>query len=184
MDELSRIEEEHQKVRELATQLEAATAAGDAGAAKELTQEITAELNSLAAVEEEVLYPAAVDLAPELRPQVEQALDGHLMAKELLYAARVSEPLVGDAPPDTELVRQAVEHHLADEGLIRNVRAAADERQLGELAQALEDKAAAVEEASAAGREIKQQEEADRAGEADRKEAVDLSSTAARVRNQ
>lgn len=185
-DGLSKLSEGHEKVREKAAQLEDAAAAGDVETASELTTEITDRLNALAVVEEEVLYPAVVEVAPELKPQVDQALSEHLASKELLYGVRASESMVGDELPDTSLVTEAVERRAADEQLIETVREKADDHQLDELARAVEDRTAAMDEANAAGRAIKQQEqeEFDKAGEADRSEAPDLSSAAARVRNQ
>jgi hypothetical protein len=183
-DGLSKLTDGHEEVREKAARLEDAAKAGDVETATGLTTEITDQLNALAAVEEEVLYPAVVEVAPDLKPQVEQVLNEHLASKELLYGVRASESMVGDELPDTSLVTEAVQRRAADEQLIETVREKADDHQLDELAKAVEDRTAALDEANAAGRAIKQQEEFDKAGEADRSEAPDLSSAAARVRNQ
>jgi iron-sulfur cluster repair protein YtfE (RIC family) len=89
-DPVSTMSNEHGHARELARRLEDATERGDAAAANALAKELTDALNAHAALEEEILYPALVKVAPDLAPKVEEVLAAHAAAKSLLYEAHVA----------------------------------------------------------------------------------------------
>jgi hypothetical protein len=166
MDGLAKLVEDHEHLRTLASRLEQAEAAGDSELSRELTRQITAELNTVAAVEQEVVYPAVRELSPELASQVDEALHEQVIAKELLFEAATSASIAGvDTPPDVSLVTEAVEHMTNDAQLLSAVRDAADEHELATLSRAAEQRVATLDSAAAAGRDIKEQDES--AGEAD-----------------
>lgn len=163
MDGLAKLTAEHRHICELASQLRAADAAGDAEAVRELTRRITAEMNAVAALEEEVLYPAVRDVAPELASQVDEALAEHVIAKELLFEAATSEAVAGiDDTPDVALVTEAVQHMMSEERLLEAVRtgAGAGAGGLADVSEAVAERSASMEEAGAAGRALKEQDEA------------------------
>jgi hypothetical protein len=118
-DPVASMSDDHARVRELAGRLEEATRSGDAETASELAKELTRTLNAHAAIEEEVFYPAVINVAPDLVPQVEGVLEEHRAAKDLLYVAATGtsevEESAGPGMPPTELLLEAVQHHVVEE---------------------------------------------------------------------
>jgi hypothetical protein len=187
MDGLAKLAEEHEHIRELASALAQADAAGDSETARQLTQQITAEMNTIAAVEHEVVFPAVRDLTPQLAPQVDEVMEEHVIAKELLFEAATSESVARlDAPPDVALVTEAVEHMAADEKLLAAVRDATDPEGLAGISHAVEEMTAIHQIAGAEGRNLKEHE----AGTYERDEGASTGADPAakdpaiRVRNQ
>jgi hypothetical protein len=161
-DALSELAHDHDHVRELVSRLEEATGAGDNASANELAHELTNELNAHTAIEEEVFYPAVLQLAPDLRPEVEEALEEHQKAKELLFEAASGAPAVAEeAAPETGLLTKAVEHHLAEEKLFESVRRTLGVDELHHLAGSLDAKKRTMGAASVAGRATKEHDDYD-----------------------
>ena len=105
---------EHRLVEQLFLQLDAAVAAGDEGDQREVADRIVKELSAHAAIEEEVLYPAARKVAG-VAATVDGSVAEHAELKVLLAG------LAGKDPGDTGFVegfakaRDMVSHHVDEE---------------------------------------------------------------------
>lgn len=88
---------EHRLVEQLFLQLDAAVAAGDEADQRELADRLIEELTAHAAIEEEVLYPAARQV-PEAAAMVDESVAEHAELKGLL--ARLD----GKDPGDDDFV--------------------------------------------------------------------------------
>ena len=105
---------EHRLVEQLFLQLDAAVEAGNEADQREVADRIVSELTAHAAIEEEVLYPAARKVA-ELAGLVDESEAEHAEVKALLAG------LAGKDPGDTGFVegfakaRELVSHHVDEE---------------------------------------------------------------------
>jgi hypothetical protein len=161
-DALSDLADDHHHVRELVTQLETAVGDGDNVGATALAKEITDGLNANAAIEEEVFYPAVLQSAPELAPEVERALEQHQRAKQLLFeVVACGTDETGATAPDLELLHEAIGHHVSEEELFPSVRGALSHDELMHLAARVEARKEALEVASDAGRRRRERDDFD-----------------------
>jgi hypothetical protein len=138
-DPVSSLTDDHVQVRELADQLEKATESGDAEAASELAHELTKTLNAHTAVEEEVFYPAVLDVAPDLAPKVEEVLGDHQAAKALLFEAATNQTKSDESTrpemQETRLLIEAVHRHTTEEdALFDSLRATARDAEVARVA--------------------------------------------------
>ena len=105
---------EHRLVEQLFLQLDSAVEAGDEAGQREVADRIVAELTAHAAIEEEVLYPAARKVA-DLAGLVDESEAEHAELKTLLAG------LAGKDPGDDAFVegfakaRDLLSHHVDDE---------------------------------------------------------------------
>jgi iron-sulfur cluster repair protein YtfE (RIC family) len=110
---LAMLAADHENVRQLAEEYQTLLESGEDAAAA-LVQEICREIEIHAAVEEEILYPAAARIS-ELSLLIDQAREDHDRVKEIVEEIRSMEP--GD-PQVAGLILQLaedVEAHAAEE---------------------------------------------------------------------
>jgi len=93
-DAVDHLMREHRAAEQLFLQLDAALAAGDEADQRELAERLLAELSVHAAVEEEVLYPAARDV-PDAAGVVDRSVAEHKELEALLAGLEGTGP--GDA---------------------------------------------------------------------------------------
>ena len=114
IDAVDLLMRDHRLVEQLFLQLDAALAAGDHANQRELADRILTELSVHAAVEEEVLYPAARQL-PDVAGMVDRSLAEHKTLETLLAG------LDGRDPGDTGFeegfhqARDLVAEHVGEE---------------------------------------------------------------------
>lgn len=113
-DAVDLVMREHRLVEQLFLQIDAAMAAGDDADQRELADRILTELSVHAAMEEEVLYPAARHM-PEAAAMVDRSLAEHKGLEALLAGLDGKDP--GDAAfaDGFPRARDLVTHHMAEE---------------------------------------------------------------------
>lgn len=183
-DALAELVEEHERMADLVGRLEQVPDGTDAGVAAGLVREITNQLNAHAALEEEVLYPAVLERAPELKPLVEEAIGAHEAAKDLLFGASVEAAGGGASAASAAPLAEALDRHGLDDELVDSLRTAVAGEEVAAVAREVgarrEELAAGAEE----GRAQKQQEQDGMGGVVPRLGTVDVEPPAAHVRNQ
>ena len=110
MDVIDVLIEDHRKAQELFEAL--GINVGDRTA---LANQLVQELRQHTAAEEEVVYPAMREAAPDLGDQIDEGVEEHRQVKELLGAL---EGMSSDASGFDDLVgqiRDNVEHHVEEE---------------------------------------------------------------------
>jgi hemerythrin superfamily protein len=137
MDALELLRRDHQKVKGL---FEQAQAARDAAQRKQLFDQIDTELEIHAHIEETVFYPA-VEQHEELKDMVEEALDEHEEVKTLL--AEIEDlDIDNNTEFDSKLkeLMDNVEHHVREEEgeMFPKVMQVMDKGTLEELGKELE----------------------------------------------
>lgn len=122
---------EHRLVEQLFLQLDAAVAAGEEADQRELADRIVTELSVHAAIEEEVLYPAARQV-PGTTSMVDESLAEHAELKVLLTQLHGKDPGDDDFVEGFGRARELVTHHVGEEEgeLFPKLREALDEHKL------------------------------------------------------
>ncbi|MDP8938231.1 MAG: hemerythrin domain-containing protein [Actinomycetota bacterium] len=113
-DAVSLLMREHRLAEQLFLQLDAAVEAGDQDDQRELADRILTELSAHAAIEEEVLYPAA-RAVPDAAGAVDRSLAEHKELETVLARLEGTDP--GDArfAEGFRQAREMVDHHVAEE---------------------------------------------------------------------
>ena len=117
MDALERLKQDHDKVRDLASRFEAAQESDDAEQMRSLAEEICAELEVHAAIEEAVFYPAvrALDV-DKLTELVAESIEEHHVVKTLVKEiTSLAESSDEKLAAKTTVLIENVEHHATEE---------------------------------------------------------------------
>ncbi len=107
---------------------------------RDLVEKMIEELSIHAAIEEQVLYPAAREAVPESEDDVLEALEEHHVVKWTLSELDGMEPTDERFTAKVTVLIQGVRHHVKEEEgeLFPQLRAAMKRKELEELAEALE----------------------------------------------
>jgi hemerythrin superfamily protein len=107
---------------------------------QDLVERIVEELSIHAAIEEQVLYPAARDAVPDATDEVLEALEEHHIVKWVLSELDGMEPTDERYTAKVTVLIENVRHHVEEEEgeLFPQLRKAMKRKELEELAQALE----------------------------------------------
>ena len=111
MNALELLKQDHQKVKELFQQ---ANAAGDSNERKQLFDQIETELETHAHIEETVFYPA-VEKHEELKDMVAEAREEHEEVKALLEEMEDLQPDSDELDSQLQELQETVEHHVEEE---------------------------------------------------------------------
>lgn len=111
MDVTKLLEKDHRAVEALFARFEAADYDAEAG---RVYREISDRLWLHSRVEEQVLYPAAEDVA-ELKEDVVEARTEHERVKETMREIDALEPTAEEFRPKVKVLRELVEHHVKEE---------------------------------------------------------------------
>ncbi len=137
MDAISRLEQQHEKVKNL---FELYDKARTAKAKKELFEELADDLAVHTTIEEKIFYPAAYASATE--DVLNEALQEHLLVKRLIVDLMELTPEEDAFDAKIKVMKEQVEHHVKEEEneLFPKVRKQLDQvnlEQLGSRMQAL-----------------------------------------------
>ena len=107
---------------------------------KDLVEKIVEELSIHAAIEEQVLYPAAREAAPDENDLVLESLEEHHIVKWVLSELDGMDPTDERFTAKVTVLIENVRHHVEEEegDLFPQLRKAMKRKELEELAQALE----------------------------------------------
>src|SRR5438270_5068214 len=107
---------------------------------QDLVERIIEELSIHAAIEEQVLYPAAREAVPDASDEVLEALEEHHIVKWVLSELDGMDPEDERFTAKTTVLIENVRHHVEDEegDLFPELRKAMKRKELEEMAQALE----------------------------------------------
>ena len=107
---------------------------------QDLVEKIIEELSIHAAIEEQVLYPAAREAVPDATDEVLEALEEHHIVKWVLSELDSMEPTDERFQAKVTVLIENVRHHVEEEEqeLFPELRKAMKRKDLEELAQALE----------------------------------------------
>ena len=144
MDALERLKQDHDKVRDLASRFEAAQESDDTEQMRTLAEQICAELEVHAAIEEAVFYPAVRELDVEkLNELVAESVEEHHVVKTLIREiSSLAQSSDEKLAAKTTVLIENVEHHASEEEdemfpLVREHTSTEQREQLGrELEQA------------------------------------------------
>ena len=135
MDAFTLLKADHQKVAQLFERLEAAS-----GKRKlSVFEEIRAELDLHAQIEEEIFYPA-LEQPSETRDLTLEAYEEHAMVKKLLRELSGAGTADDEWEAKAKVLQEAVEHHVDEEEneLFEKAQQALGEEEIEELGQRLE----------------------------------------------
>jgi hemerythrin superfamily protein len=138
MDAIQVIRGDHRTVEGLFRRWEG-MGAGD-GERGELVRTIVRELSVHAAIEEQILYPAIRDALPDGESLVEEALEEHQEAKEVLSDLDGMEPSEPEFPTKVDSLIDDVRHHVEEEEteLLPKLESALSQQRLEEMGRRLE----------------------------------------------
>jgi hemerythrin superfamily protein len=107
---------------------------------QDLVEKIVEELSIHAAIEEQVLYPAAREAVPDASDEVLEALEEHHIVKWVLSELDGMNPTEERFTAKVTVLIENVRHHVKEEEgeLFPELRGAIKRKELEELAQALE----------------------------------------------
>jgi len=107
---------------------------------KDLVERIVQELSTHAAIEEQVLYPAAREAVPDATDEVLEALEEHHIVKWVLSELDGMDPTDERFTAKVTVLIENVRHHVEEEEheLFPELRKAMKRKELEELAQAME----------------------------------------------
>jgi iron-sulfur cluster repair protein YtfE (RIC family) len=140
MDATKLLKEDHDKVRELFKEYEAADARAFE-AKKRLCEKMTRELEIHSEIEERIFYPAVASIrVKEAKELVHEAIDEHQGIKRLLQDLSGMEPQDETFDDRMEALRDEVEHHAHEEEtrMFADARKGMAKRRLDELGDELE----------------------------------------------
>jgi hemerythrin-like domain-containing protein len=113
---ISMLEDDHKKVRKLLSQLEETTERATK-TRKELVEEISTELNTHAALEEQIFYPAYKDAVEkkEDREMYFEAVEEHHVVHLLLPELERADVTTEEFGAKAKVLKEVVEHHIEEE---------------------------------------------------------------------
>ena len=143
MNALDRLQQDHDKVRDLASRFETAQESDDTEQMRSLAEKICAELEVHAAIEEAVFYPAVRELDDEkLTELVAESIEEHRVVKTLVKEiTSLAESSDEKLAAKTTVLIENVEHHASEEEdeMFPLVRQQMSAEQLDELGRELEN---------------------------------------------
>lgn len=137
MDALELLKQDHQAVKDLFEEAEAAEEQKDK---EQIFDEIKTELETHARIEETIFYPA-MEKHRELKDMVRESIEEHKKTKTLLQAIDNLKTDSKEFEPKLRALMETVEHHAEEEEeakLFPKVRQVLDEKALEQLGQELE----------------------------------------------
>jgi hemerythrin superfamily protein len=138
MDAITLILQDHREVDSLFSRYESLT--GDGDQKRDIVREIIRELSVHAAIEEQFLYPTMRSNLPNGAKLVEEALEEHKEAKEILNTLDNMTPEESGYDDRVRSLIQDVRHHVQEEegGLLPKLRDAVSQERLDQLGEAME----------------------------------------------
>jgi hemerythrin-like domain-containing protein len=112
VDAIALLKEDHQRVKDLFAQFEAAN---NAEAKWRLAEEAFVELETHAQLEENIFYPAVNEETEEGPELVKESLSEHAMVKQLIQALRQMGPHSQEFDAKFHELMHNVEHHVEEE---------------------------------------------------------------------
>jgi len=111
-DAIAMLQEDHLRVRDLFQEYEAAM---DPRTKRELAEEVCTELETHAQLEEQIFYPAVHEESQEGQALVQEAIQEHQKAKDIIAALREMGPDSQAFDATFRELMQHVEHHVEEE---------------------------------------------------------------------
>jgi hemerythrin superfamily protein len=115
MDALELLKADHDTVRQLFRDFEAAQESGDTDRMGQVQQQIFTELEVHTSIEEEVFYPAAEDAGEEAEELVKEGVEEHHVVDVLMGEIRALQPSDETFAPKMTVLIENVEHHAEEE---------------------------------------------------------------------
>jgi hypothetical protein len=112
VDAIAMLKEDHQRVKNLFAQYEAAN---NAEAKRRVAEEVFVELETHAQLEETIFYPSVNEETEEGPELVEESLQEHATVKQLIAELRQMEPQSQEFDAKFHELMRNVEHHVAEE---------------------------------------------------------------------
>jgi hemerythrin-like domain-containing protein len=140
MNALELLKTDHDKVRELFREFEAAAEKGDQDRFIDLVSQIAEELEVHTAIEEIVLYPAARNAGEEAEDLALEGIEEHHVVDQLLEEIKGMHPSDEAYIPKVKVLIENVEHHAEEEEqeLFPELEETLGTQRLEELGQELE----------------------------------------------
>ena len=131
---------DHRQVEQLFDLMGEARSAGDVDQQRYVAEHVVEDLSVHAVIEEEILYPAMRDALPDGEQLVEEALEEHQEAKELLTRIDGKDPQSEDARAAFDELVATITHHVKEEetGLLPRLRGALGQERLEQMAKKME----------------------------------------------
>src|SRR5439155_17959857 len=130
---------EHARVEELFSEYEGLSVSSEPARRRWLVDQMIRELRVHTAMEEQSLYPSIREVLAEGNQMVNEALEEHAEAKELLAQLEITSPDDPSFSPAVETLISDVRHHVHEEEaeLLPKLRQAVGESWLLELGEVL-----------------------------------------------
>ena len=131
---------DHREVEQLFEMMKAARATGNIDEQRYVAEHVVEDLSVHAVIEEEILYPAMRDALPDGDQLVDEALEEHQEAKELLTRIDGKDPQSEDARAAFDQLVTSIRHHVDEEEgeLWPRLRSALGQERLQQMGQKLE----------------------------------------------
>jgi hemerythrin superfamily protein len=138
MDALELLKQDHQKVKQLFEQCQAAK---DKKQQKQIFKEIKTELETHTRLEETIFYPA-IEEYQELKDMVLESLEEHKQVKTVLREMSRLSPSSERFKPKFKVLKDDVEHHAEEEEegkMFPKIRRLIDSAELEQLGERIEE---------------------------------------------
>lgn len=131
---------DHREVEQLFEMMKAARVTGNVDEQRYVAEHVVEDLSVHAVIEEEILYPAMRDALPDGDQLVDEALEEHQEAKELLTRIDGKDPQSEDARAAFDQLVASITHHVDEEEgeLLPRLRGALGQERLQQMGQKLE----------------------------------------------
>ncbi|HEV2809246.1 MAG TPA: hemerythrin domain-containing protein [Acidimicrobiales bacterium] len=131
---------DHREVEQLFKMMEAARTTGNIDEQRYVAEHVVEDLSVHAVIEEEILYPVMRDALPDGEQLVEEALEEHQEAKELLTRIDGKDPASDDARQAFDELVGSIRHHVQEEEseLLPRLREAIGQERLQQMGHQLE----------------------------------------------
>ncbi len=131
---------DHREVEQLFEMMNKARQSGDVDQQRYVAEHVVEDLSVHAVIEEGILYPAMRDALPDGDQLVEEALQEHQEAKELLTRIDGKDPQSDDARNAFDELVAAIRHHVEEEEneLLPRLREALGQERLQQMGEQLE----------------------------------------------
>ncbi len=131
---------DHREVEQLFEMMNKARQSGDVDQQRYVAEHVVEDLSVHAVIEEEVLYPAMRDALPDGDQLVEEALQEHQEAKELLTRIDGKDPQSEDASAAFDELVATIHHHVLEEEtqLLPRLRGALGQERLEQMGKKME----------------------------------------------
>ncbi len=131
---------DHRELEQLFNMMDAARATGHADEQRYVAEHVVEDLSVHAVIEEMILYPAMRDALPDGDQLVEDALEEHQEAKELLTRIDGKDPQSEEARNAFDELVSTIRHHVQEEenDLLPRLREALGQERLQQMGEQLE----------------------------------------------